>query len=170
MKPFHNPFNQWKIDHLRLCLTINNCPKLFLSAMTLAMNTMTGRIPSQQFYVLEFIMQIFVVNQMIAQAVNPNYLRKSEQGVQFISVLTNNEKTWSGSGKCEKIFIFSNLGLFSSNLVIKIPAILTTKSVTLTACVKQGKAILLTTVRRLPAGSRFKLSFFGVLSFLYNRN
>lgn len=38
---------------------------------------------------------------------------------------------WSGAGKGEMIFIFSNSGIFSSNLVIKIFAILTTKSVTL---------------------------------------
>lgn len=65
---------------LRLCFTINNCPELFLPSMTLAMNTMTERIPPWQFYILGFIRQIFVVKspkkQWIAQTINPNYLSK----------------------------------------------------------------------------------------------
>lgn len=69
---------------LRLCFTINNCPELFLPSMTLAMNTMTGRIPPWQFYILGFVRQIFVVkspeNQWITQPENPKYLSKVRTG------------------------------------------------------------------------------------------
>lgn len=82
---------------LRLCFTINNCPELFLPSMTLAMNTMTGRIPPWQFYILGFTRQIFLVKspekQWITQTANPNYLLKVRTGsfISFISALANNE-------------------------------------------------------------------------------